>query len=889
MSSSLYRLGNFCAAHAKRVLAAWLFLIAFLGVVVAQTGINLSSSYKIDGLESIEGVDVLSERLPQASGVSESVLFSSDDSIKSHKETIKAFVDEAKKIGGVTNVSDPFAAATGSVSSDGKHALAAVQTDKSAGDAKGDVGPKAAAISAKLNSLVAQARAADASLTVQRSGAVGHKTEIALSATEIVGVLIAAIVLFVTFGSLLAAGSPIVSAIIGVGTGLLGIVVAASFVEVSSVTPVLAVMIGLAVGIDYALFIMSRAREYLAEGIDPRSAASRATATAGSAVVFAGGTVIVALCGLSVTGLHFLAVMGAASAAVVAVAVLVAVTAVPALLGLLGRRLSPKPRKERRSGRIARAWVRAVTRRPAATVAVVLGTLGVAAVPALDLATALPDSGQAARGTVERDTYDAVAKAYGEGYNAPIAVLADIVQSQDPIGLVKTLSEKIGKLDGVERVALATPNRDGSLAFVQIIPTGGQTSKATADLVKEIRGLAPSWEKQYGISNVMVTGKTAVAIDISDKLGQALLPFGIVVVGLSLAILLVVFRSIAVPLTATLGFLLSLAAGMGAVGAVYGYGWLADALNVTKTGPVISFMPILVIGILFGLAMDYQVFLVSRMREEWIRTGDAGLATREGFVGSAKVVTAAAVIMTGVFAAFIPHGSVEIKPIAIALTAGIAADAFLVRMTFIPAIMALLGKKAWWIPRWLDAALPAVDVEGDGLARSLEHEAWVADHGESAVRLEGLTILDGDEPLVDSFSLTAGPGQLAVVRGEDAVARRALSAVVEGRLLPDAGIAVIGSHTLPDGRSQVQGMTTALRSWDGPVSARASVVVVDDPGKRRWERVRQLLNQGRTVLATGPASMTVPPDLRVSAQATILPPSNRVDASPSNRVGAAIR
>ena len=200
-----------------------------------------------------------------------------------------------------------------------------------------------------------------------------------------------------------------------------------------------------------------------------------------------------------------------------------------------------------------------------------------------------------------------------------------------------------------------------------------------------------------------------------------------------------------------------------------------------------------------------------------------------------------------------------------------------------------MGRKAWWIPRWLDAVLPAVDVEGDGLARSLEHEAWVADHGESAVRLEGLAILDGDEPLVDSLSLAVGPGQLAVVRGEDAVARRALSAVVEGRLLPDAGITVIGPHTLPDGRSQVQGMTTALRSWDGPVSARASVVTVDDPGKRRWGRVRQLLDQGRTVLATGPASMTVPPDLCVSAQATILPPSNRVDASPSNRVGAAIR
>lgn len=747
MSSLLHRLGRFCATHAKRVLAAWLLLIALLVVAVSQTGINLSDQNTINGLESIEGLEVLSERLPQASGVSESVLFSTKTgTIETHKAAIENFVNDAKKIDGITNVSDPLNPMTSSVSRDGKHALVAVQTDESAGDATGKVGPKATVISDKLNSLVNKTRADNTGLSVQRSDVIGHKADIGLSTTEIIGVVIAAIVLLVTFGSLLAAGSPIISAMIGVATGLLGIVLVASSVEISSMTPVLAVMIGLAVGIDYALFIMSRAREYLAKGLDPASAAARATGTAGSAVVFAGGTVIIALCGLAVTGLQFLAIMGVASAAVVAMAVIVAITAVPALLGLLGHRFVPKQRKKARESKIARNWVRAIMRRPILTIGVVLGILGISAVPIAQLTTSLTDNGQEAKGTAARDTYDAIAKAYGEGYNAPILVVADTVQKQNPIELAKSLGGRIGQLGGVERVALATPNQDGSLTFIQIIPKGGQSSKATTNLVKDIRNLAPSLEKQYGVDNVMVTGKTAVAIDISDRLGDALVPFGIVIVGLSLIILLIVFRSIAVPLTATFGFLLSLAAGMGAVGAVYGYGWFADFLNVTKTGPVISFMPILVIGILFGLAMDYQVFLVSRMREEWVHRGNARQAIEEGFVGSAKVVMAAAIIMTGVFAAFIPNGSVQIKPIAIGLTAGIAADAFLVRMTLIPAIMALLGKKAWWMPRWLDAILPKVDIEGEKLTRALEGENNAETKGTSASKAD-----EASQELVDSL------------------------------------------------------------------------------------------------------------------------------------------
>lgn len=307
---------------------------------------------------------------------------------------------------------------------------------------------------------------------------------------------------------------------------------------------------------------------------------------------------------------------------------------------------------------------------------------------------------------------------------------------------------------------------------------------------------------------------------------------------------------------------------MGAVGAIFGWGWFADVLHVTKVGAVISFLPVIVMGVLFGLAMDYQVFLVSRMREEWIRTHDAQKSVRAGFVGSARVVVAAAAIMTGVFAAFIPDGMVYIKPIAVGLTVGIAADAFLVRMTFIPAIMALLGKWAWWLPAWLDRLLPVVDIEGEGLERSLEHAEWVAGHGESMVRIDGLTVDDG-APIIDGLTLALFPGQLGVVRSDDVVARAALAAVIGARLRPSEGKVIVGTHALPDGTALVQGMTAVIDQYDEPVSERARIVIVDDPGGRRWRRVGSLLAQGLTVMVTGPRDMAVPDELDVSAGADI--------------------
>ena len=781
MSTFLLSLGRWCARHATRVLAAWALLIAALGGVVATTGIQLDDTFTISGTESMRGLEVLTDRLPQAAGTSEQVLItSSNGRIENHAPAVNAFALRASQIDGVATVSPPFgdktAGVASSVSADGTHVLVQVQTDASVGSITTGTTPKAKTVAQDLDTLAERAEAMDPSLTVQRSGNIDQEVGIGISAVELIGVAIAAIVLLITFGSLVAAGTPLIAAAVGVGVGMLGILATASFTDINSTTPVLAVMIGLAVGIDYALFIVSRAREYLADGVDPAEAAGRATATSGGAVVFAGTTVIVALCGLSVAGIRFLTTMGLASAVVVAVAVLVALTVVPALIGLLGQRLLPRRRRAADAGadadrRPASRWVRTVTRRPWVTIGAVVVLLGLCAVPVSGLRLALTDNGFAEKGSQQRETYDAVAAAYGEGYNSPIVVIADISQPSGSVAAVQGLARDLSQLDGVEGVSLATPNEDGTLAFVQLRPEKSQADPATMELVRNIRSHAGDYESRYGLSNVMVTGQTAVAIDVAEELNAALIPFGIVVVGLSLILLMVVFRSIAVPVTATLGYLLSLGAGMGAVGAVFGWGWAADLLAVSKVGAVISFLPVIVMGVLFGLAMDYQVFLVSRMREEWsrrrrdatdampeARREAAAVAVETGFQGSAKVVVAAAVIMIGVFMAFVHTDNVYVKPIALGLTVGIAADAFLVRMTLIPALMAALGEKAWWLPAWLDRLLPVVDVEGEGLEQALEQEEAAA--GQSA---RPVTDSSGDEAEDAEGAADAEDRQAAVV------------------------------------------------------------------------------------------------------------------------------
>jgi RND superfamily putative drug exporter len=477
-------------------------------------------------------------------------------------------------------------------------------------------------------------------------------------------------------------------------------------------------MLGLAVGIDYALFILSRHRQNMADGLSPRDAAAQATATAGSAVVFAGATVVIALVGLTVVNIPFLTVMGLAAAAAVVIAVLLSTTLLPALLGFLGHRGGRRNRfLTRRRTRtdaepLGARYARAVSRRPWTVVGLGLVALLTAAIPMLHMHLGLPDAGSKPTDNTERRAYDLLSEGFGAGFNGVLTVVVDApdVPRDKQHALAQGVADKIATFPNVVAVSPPLQNERGDVTIVNVTPADGPASEQTRDLVTFMRDKADTLPA--GIDGY-VTGTTALNIDTADRLAAALPRYIAVVVGLALLLLMIVFRSILVPVKAAVGFLLSIGAAMGAVVWVFQDGHLADVFGIAHTGPVVSFLPVLLIGILFGLAMDYEVFLVSRMRESYLHTGDARQAVVSGYGQSGRVVAAAAVIMTGVFAAFVIDPDPVIKSIGLSLAIGIVADAFIVRMTLIPAVMTLLGRRAWWLPRWLERLVPHVDIEGE--------------------------------------------------------------------------------------------------------------------------------------------------------------------------------
>jgi RND superfamily putative drug exporter len=552
------------------------------------------------------------------------------------------------------------------------------------------------------------------------------------SSAEGLGVLVALLVLAVTFGSLLAAGLPLVTALVGVATGMTGVYALTSVLDLTSTAPTLGLMVGLAVGIDYALFITTRHRENLAAGLDAQEAAGRAVGTAGSAVVFAGATVMIALAALSVVGIPFLTAMGLVAAGMVALAVLVALTLVPAFLGFAGSRFNrwPIPGLRGRQARLGTRpsfgsrWARAIIRKPVAFLVVAIVGAGVIALPALRLELGLPDDGTQPTNTTQRHAYDLLAEGFGPGFNGPLTIVVDGDRqaiSRATIALARQLPE----LDDVAAVTPAVTNQAGDTAIISVVPRSGPAAPGTKTLVTDIREIRGDIESQTG-TDILVTGNTAAGIDISQKLASALPIFLLLVVGLSFVLLMLAFRSLLVPLKATLGFLLSVGATFGALVAVFQWGWLSGLLGIDGTGPIISFLPVLLIGLLFGLAMDYEVFLVSRMREDHMHGDSPTEAVVGGFRHGARVVTAAALIMGSVFGSFILGGDPTIKSIGFALAFGVLIDAFVVRMTIVPAVMALLGERAWYLPRWLDRLLPDVDLEGAKL-RHHTSEGWTKD------------------------------------------------------------------------------------------------------------------------------------------------------------------
>ncbi|MGL4745002.1 MAG: MMPL family transporter [Dermatophilaceae bacterium] len=704
MADLLYRLGTWCVRRARFVVTLWLSVLATaVGLGVTMSG-PTTDDFGIPGAESLAALERLDAAFPQAGGVTGQVVIQAPDGASladpAVADDVRAVTTAIGRLPGVAAVIDP--ATAGAVSADGRVGLATAQFDvpiERLPEGTLDAADRA----------VEPARAAG--LTVELGGEAFVPVQQENHLAEVIGFLAAAVILAVVFRSVLAAMLTLLTALVGVGIGLSAVSALSGVVELSSTTPTLALMLGLAVGIDYALLIVSRHRDHRRSGMPVAESIALAAATSGSSVVFAGGTVVVALAGLSVVGVPFLTAMGLAAAGTVTVAILVAVTLLPAALALVGHRLDPRVTGTPTGGGSFRRWSGLVVRRPVQVSLAVSAALIAVAIPLGSLQLGLPSPASAPTDRSDRRAYDIVSDAFGPGVNGPLVVLVDGADAAAVTSTAREVVTVIRDLPDVADVTDPMPNESGTAALVTVTPASGPQADATTALVADIRDAVRDLP-----ADVAVTGQTAVDTDITERLTEALPRFLAVVVGLALVLLVVVFRSLVVPVVAVTGFLLTIGATLGAVVAVFQWGWLAPQFGVDAVGPILNFLPVLVVGILFGLAMDYQVFLVGRIREEHA-TGAAPLeAIRAGFAHSGRVVVAAALIMVGVFGGFLLSPDPVIKSVGFALAVGVAVDAFLVRMVVVPALLALLGRRAWGLPGWLDRRLPSIDIEGAHLA-----------------------------------------------------------------------------------------------------------------------------------------------------------------------------
>ncbi|MEV2253514.1 MMPL family transporter [Streptomyces sp. NPDC050147] len=726
MATFLYRIGRWAFRRRRLVGGLWLGVLLLAVAAAAMAPAGEEEDLSMPGTESQKAFDLLDERFPQANsqGAEARLVFQAPDGQRVTATEHKAAVEDTlgSLDGGdqVASTTDPYE--TGAVSEDGTIAYSTITYTADAVDL---TEPTKSALEDAAD------RARDAGLTVEIGGSALDAEEEPGGTTEIIGVGVAAVVLVIALGSLIAAGLSLLTAFVGVAIAF-GLVSALAVpLGLTSTVAILALMLGLAVGIDYALFITSRFRDERARGSEPEEAAGRAVGTAGSAVVFAGTTVFIALVGLGVVGIPELTKMGMGGAGAVALAVLVALTLVPALFGFFGRRvLSRSARKATRPGsehphRVPTAagrpglgtrWARFVLRRPGAVLVTAVLGLGAVALPALTLELGLPGDESKSVETTQRRAYDLLSEGFGPGFNGPLTVVVDASESGDARSTAELVAKTVREVDGVASVGDPVLGRAEDTAVLTAVPDTAPNSGETKDLVHAIRGAVPGVEAGTGAA-VLVTGTTAMNIDISEAMSDALIPYLSVVIGLAVLLLTVVFRSVLVPVKAALGFLLSVGAAFGVLVAVFQWGWAADLVGIEQTGPVMSLMPILIIGIVFGLAMDYEVFLLTRMREAYVHGASPDEAIVNGFRHSGRVVAAAAIIMISVFAGFIGVSSPTIQTMGVGLAAAVAFDAFVVRMAIAPAVLALLGHRAWWLPRILNRVLPNVDVEGEALSR----------------------------------------------------------------------------------------------------------------------------------------------------------------------------
>jgi RND superfamily putative drug exporter len=741
MATFLYRLGRASARHRKAVLAGWLAIFLGIGIFAGTAGGVTSNTFTLPGTETQKASDLLEDRFPAQSGSAATVVVQAEDGVDGPEvqAEVEALAAQVGGLPGVIEVGDPYA--EGVVAPDGTVTRFEVRY----GDPSNEI-PEG-----QLDELLTTVEDADSeTLRVELGGEVADASvQSEPGGTEGIGLLVAIVVLLITFGSFLAMGLPLLTALLGIGITMSTITLLAAVIDLPSIAPTLALMIGLAVGIDYALFIITRHRHNLhTTDMGVEESVGIATATAGSAVVFAGTTVIIAITGLAVVGIPAVTIMGLAVALSVAVAVVVAITLMPAMLGFAGTNIDRfrlpglKVRDESAEAKDAMGtrWAKNVTRRPWLWLGGGLAVMLILAIPLFSMRLAISDAGTQPADLTTRQAYDLVADAYGAGVNGPLTVVVDLDGVEDPEAVLADVAAAAADDPNVVAVAPPQLNPQGDTAILAVTPTDGPSAESTEQTVHHLRGEAFTDVEAQLETEVLVTGPTAATIDLTDKSGASLPRMMALVIGLTMLVLLVAFRSILVPIKAAVAILLSIAASFGVITAVFQWGWGMELIGLHETVPIVSFLPTMLFAILFGLSMDYEVFIMTRVREEYSLTGDPKGSVLTGLSLSARVITAAAIIMISVFGAFALGDDPNIKMFGIGLAVAVLLDATVVRMVIVPAVMTVMGDRAWWLPGWLDRILPTIDVEGEGVVHHKDDDA------DADVDADGeLEHADGDE------------------------------------------------------------------------------------------------------------------------------------------------